>query len=242
MNKESKNYFYCFSPLVMFTTFIIELGSALYILFKYRMDLTAKLIASMLMFLGLFQFAEYMVCQQAFFLSSLDWARVGHVAITILPPLGIHIGLTIAQKKNNHLLAAAYGSALIFSIFFLFIGSGLQSPQCLGNYVIFKMAPYAVLPYAVYYNGWLLIGIYLFTRARERIKDIKRKQALRWMAIGYLSFMIPTTVANIIDPRTIAGIPSIMCGFDIIMALCLAFKVAPLVLTLKSETTPAETT
>jgi hypothetical protein len=42
--------------------------------------------------------------------------------------------------------------------------------------------------------------------------------------------MVPTTIVNIVNPASISGIPSIMCGFAVIMALCLLFKVAPLVL------------
>lgn len=227
---QDKRYLYCFSPLVMLTTFLIELFSALYILYKYQRTLTAKLIVSMLSFLALFQLSEYMVCQNAFFFSSLDWARIGHATITLLPPMGIHLGLSIAKKKNNHLLAAAYGSAIIFSVFFLFVGHGIQSQQCLGNYIIFKTASYAVIPYAVYYYGWLFIGIYMFLNYREQIQRKEDKNALLWLSIGYLSFMVPTTFVNIIDPKTIAGIPSIMCGFAVLLSLCLVFKIAPLVL------------
>jgi hypothetical protein len=230
VKKKSGVYLYCFSPLVMLVTFLIEACSAAFLLFRYRLDMSAKLITSMLSFLALFQLAEYMVCDKALVISSLDWARVGYVAITILPPIGIHLGLTIAQKKNPHLLKAAYGSALIFMVFFLFVGHGLQSQACLGNYIIFRTAPYAVLPYTVYYYGWLIFGARMFLQFREQIKHIERKQALKWLAIGYMTFMVPTTVVNIINPASIAGIPSIMCGFAVMMALCLIFKVAPLIL------------
>jgi hypothetical protein len=228
--KRSGNYFYCFSPLVMLTTFLIEAASALYILFKYRLDMNARLITAMLGFLALFQIAEYMVCQNALFFSSLDWAKTGYMAITILPPLAIHLGLTIANRKNVHLLTAAYGSAAIFMAFFLVIGHGVQSSQCLGNYVIFNIASSAILPYAAYYYGWLFMGIYLSWNARVHIVNLERKQALLWLTYGYMSFLIPTTVVTLINPAALRGIPSIMCGFAILMALCLLFKVAPLIL------------
>lgn len=230
MSNTSRNYFYCFSPLVMITTFTIELFAALYILYRYRISTTSKLITAMLANLALFQFAEYMICQSSYVLSSLDWARIGYIAITILPPIGIHLGLTIAKQKNTQLLIAAYGSAAIFTAFFLFVGNGIQSSQCLGNYVIFDIASAAVIPYGVYYNGWLIMGIYLFWSSRERIVTAERKQALLWLTVGYLSFLIPTTLVTLIEPATIRGIPSIMCGFAVFMALCLLFKVAPLVL------------
>ncbi|MEK7572156.1 MAG: hypothetical protein AAB553_07850 [Patescibacteria group bacterium] len=228
MKKQST--LYCFSPLVMITTFLIELGAAFFVLFRYRMTRTAQLIVAMLGFLAFFQLAEFMVCESAVFLSSLDWARLGYVAITFLPPLGIHLGLTIVQKKNPLLLLASYGSAMLFSAFFLFVGHGMQGEQCLGNYIIFAIAPYAVIPYGLYYYGWLLTGVGLFLRLRKSIKESKKRQALLWLIVGYLSFMLPTIGAHLINPETVAGAPSIMCGFAILMALSLLFKVTPLVL------------
>jgi hypothetical protein len=40
-------------------------------------------------------------------------------------------------------------------------------------------------------------------------------------------FILPTTAANIVDPSTIAGIPSIMCGFAVILAIILTGFVIP---------------
>lgn len=214
----------------MLSTFVIESSAALYILFRYRRTRDAQLITCLLTCLALFQLCEYMVCTGAFYLSSLDWARLGYAAITVLPPLGIHLGLSIAKKRNTPLLAAAYGSAIIFMLFFLFVGHGMQSQQCLGNYVIFTIAPYAVIPYGIYYQGWLIAGVWLAWKAHDKISQRSHRQALFWLVIGYLSFMIPSSAIYLIDRNTASGLPSIMCGFAILMALCLLFKVAPLVL------------
>ena len=237
MQKENSLRLYCFSPLVMMVTFLIEAGAALYVIFKYRMTRAAQLITALLGALATFQLAEYMVCEGAFFFSSLDWARLGYAAITILPPLAIHLGLTIAKRKNTPLLAAAYGSAVVFMTFFLFVGQGMQSQQCLGNYVIFEIAPYASLPYGIYYQGWLIIGVVLAWRAHYQMKDSNLRKALVWLVIGYLSFMVPSLAVFLLNPQTAAGLPSIMCGFAVLMALTLLFKVAPLVL---KDTNPAQ--
>jgi hypothetical protein len=234
MSKKKSFYLYCFSPAVMLATFVVEVGAALYTIFRYRMNRTAQLITAMLSFLAVFQLAEFMVCEGAFLLSSLEWARLGYAAITILPPLGIHMGLQIAKKRNIPLLVTAYGSAAVFMIFFMFIGQGMQAQQCLGNYVIFTIAPYAVIPYGIYYYGWLITGVLLAWHGRNFIKNENHKKALVWLVFGYLSFMVPTLIVNMINPATIAGIPSIMCGFAIMMSLTLLFKVSPLVLNEKN--------
>ena len=47
-------------------------------------------------------------------------------------------------------------------------------------------------------------------------------------SIAYLAFLLPTTTINLLAPETLAGIPSIMCGFAVLMALILLGKITPL--------------
>ncbi|GEM_PF-4205541 len=42
-----------------------------------------------------------------------------------------------------------------------------------------------------------------------------------------LAFIVPTTAVNLINPATLAGIPSIMCGFAVLLAIILAGEVLP---------------
>jgi hypothetical protein len=218
---------FCFSPPIMIATFVIEIVLAGYTLWRYKLNEVTRLVTAILVSLGIFQLAEYMVCETAFGLDSLQWARVGYVAITLLPPLGLHLGLTIAKRKNAKLLAAAYGSAALFAGIFLFAGHGMQGQQCLGNYVIFEIAQWAVWPYSLYYYGWLLGGLYMMWGFIEQEKSLHIRQALIGLAVGYLAFIVPTTAANFLYPETLAGIPSIMCGFAVFLALSLVFWVMP---------------
>ena len=217
---------YCFSPPVMIATFIIEIVCAVYLLFRYKLTAVSRVAITLLIGLAVFQFAEFNVCEGAWQLDSLAWARIGYVAITILPPLGIHLITRISGKSNPWLVGGAYVSGAIFAFIFMFVGQGMLGEQCLGNYVIFKIAPWAVWPYAVYYYGWLLVGIaysvWLVQKARHTIKA-----ALYALAAGYAALLIPTTTVNLLDPATVSGIPSIMCGFAVILALILTLKVVP---------------
>ena len=42
--------------------------------------------------------------------------------------------------------------------------------------------------------------------------------------------MVPTTAVNLVSPATIDGIPSIMCGFAVLLAIALVAGVAPRIL------------
>lgn len=210
----------------MVATFIIEIVFAIYLLFRYKLTSVSRVVVTILIGLAVFQFAEYNVCEDAWGLDSLTWARIGYVAITVLPPLGIHLITSISGKSSAWLVASAYVSGAIFAFIFMFVGQGMLGEQCLGNYVIFKIAPWAVWPYAFYYYGWLIVGtaysIWLAQKAKKNIRA-----ALYALAVGYAALLIPTTTVNILDPATISGIPSIMCGFGVALAFILTLKVVP---------------
>jgi hypothetical protein len=50
------------------------------------------------------------------------------------------------------------------------------------------------------------------------------------MVLAYLSLLVPTTTVNLINPETVRGIPSIMCGFAVIFALILGLYILPRVI------------
>lgn len=155
------------------------------------------------------------------------WARIGYVAITLLPPLGLHLATKIAGQPRLKLVVGAYGVAAAFAIFFMFIGHGMQSEQCLGNYVIFTTARWAVPFYALYYYGLLILTAMYSINVYAKVKKATIQKALFWLVAGYAAFVIPTTAVNLVDPSTLAGIPSIMCGFAVILAILLVTMVLP---------------
>lgn len=211
----------------MLATFIIEIACAFYMVFRYKLTTVSRLAVGILVCLAVFQLAEYNVCEGAWGIDSLGWARVGYVAITLLPPLGLHMATRIANQKRPKLVGTAYATAAMFSCFFLFVGHGMQGQQCLGNYVIFTIAPWAVGAYALYYYGWLMAGAGYAWRAGRNMNNKAKKHALHALALGYLAFIVPTTTATIIEPATMAAIPSIMCGFAVILAVILTTVVIP---------------
>lgn len=211
----------------MLATFIIEVVCAIYVVYRYKLNAITRLVVAILLGLATFQIAEYNICEGAWGVDSLTWARIGHVAITLLPPLGFHLATKLAGQNRPLLVGVAYGAAAIFSLIFMFVGQGMGAQLCLGNYVIFNIASWAVLPYAAYYYGLLAMGISYSLKAAKSLSSPSKKKALYGLAIGYAAFVIPTTAANIIDPSTISGIPSIMCGFAVVLAIVLVTTVLP---------------
>lgn len=210
----------------MVATFLIELSLAAWVIWRYKLNAVTRLAVAILVSLAVFQLAEYNVCQGSFGINSLDWSRLGYIAITALPPLGFHLATKLAGQRRRATVTLAYASGAVFAAFFAFSGHGIISGACLGNYVIFETAPGSTLFYSMYYYGWLLFSTtYAFKQAGVAMSH--RAAALRALGLGYLTFIIPTTAVNLVAPETLAGIPSIMCGFAVILAIVLAGEVLP---------------
>lgn len=215
---------FCFSPPVMLATFLIEFSLAAYTIWRYKMDTVKKLAVTMLVALGSFQLAEYMVCG-GLGISGLDWARFGYVAITLLPALGIHMLYAIAGKKTDAIVKTAYATCAAFVLFYVVGEGALSGHACYSNYAVFNTLRPSNILFGLYYYGWLFIGVYMaWIWSNEQPRH---RRALQAMAMGYAAFILPTTFFNIIDPTTVKGIPSIMCGFAVIFAVVLVTKVLP---------------
>lgn len=226
MKNLSTDKLYCFSPPVMIATFLIEVFLAGYAVIRYKMNATTRVAVAILTCLAAFQLAEYNVCEGAWGITSTDWARLGYVAITLLPPLGIHLVAKISGDARRWPYYGAYSVGALFVSFFLFATNGITAGACLGNYVIFEQGHGTVLLYGVYYYGLLLAAIYYAARLSTGA-PVRVKKALHALIGGYALFMVPTTLVNIVDPSTVAGIPSIMCGFAVMLALIVAGSVLP---------------
>lgn len=212
----------------MLATFFIELLSALYVLLRYGTATVYRLSMLILVYLAVFQLAEWNVCEGLLLgLSAITWSKIGYVAITLLPALGFHLAVRIAGRGRFWHILMPYITALGFITGFLFVEHGLQGSACLGNYVIFRIEPRLVSWYTLYYYGMLTISVLYSYRMRIHVSPYMRR-ALTGLMVGYLAFIIPTTAVTAINPGVIHGVPSIMCGFAVLLALCLVGWVIPM--------------
>lgn len=211
----------------MLATFVIEIFLLGYILLKHNIhSLRIRLVSASLFFLAIFQLAEYNVCG-GMGLHADWWSRIGFMAITMLPPLGLHLVLSIAGKVSSKLLSLAYGTAAAWMIIFGFTNQAFTSYACGGNYAIFQMrSPYDTF-YMAFYFFWLMIAVGIALFYMGKVKTPQRR-ALEFMVIGYVLFIGPTAIVMTLQPEAIKGLPSIMCGFAILYGLLISFGVAGL--------------
>lgn len=224
MKDKYSDKLFCFSPPVMLATFGIELTLAIYTVWRYKLDRIGRLGVALLTALGIFQLSEYMICG-GLGLSHVEWARFGYISITLLPALGIHLITAIAGKKQRVLVGSAYASCAAFIVYYLASASSVVTKACYPNYAVFSLQPLVAHWFSIYYYAWLLVGVGLALYWSGHSAD--KKIALRALAAGYLVFILPTAIVNSVNPATIAGIPSIMCGFAVLFAIILSSKILP---------------
>ena len=235
--QKDKNTFFCFTPEVMLITLLIEFSLAVYAFIRYRMTAFGRLVILLLILLGGFQLAEYQICSNS---NLLFWSRFGFAVITFLPVLGLHL-ISLVTGKSRFL---KFGYILMFAYIaiFAFTPNAITGAVCGGNYIIFYTGQKLAWTYTVYFFGFLLLSIW---EALENISPVRgsegsqlasasngmdaenRKNLLIWIILGYGSVMIPMGIVYVLSLEARQAIPSIMCGFAIILAFILAFKVAP---------------
>jgi hypothetical protein len=226
-NHKRSMRFYCFSPAVMLATFLLEIGMVAYILIYRKMSTTIRLGVILLSCLAVFQLSEYGICE-SWGLSGDHWARIGFVAITLLPAVGLHLMFSIAKQKSIIIYAAYFGAICWAAIFFF--GEVIEDSICSGNYIIFSIPEPYEGSYYLYYNSIMLATIVISFGLAQNQKSKKLRTALRLLGAGYLTFIIPSIAFSLINDRISVDspLPSVMCGFAVIFALILTIKVLPL--------------
>lgn len=209
----------------MLATFAIEIILAAWTLARYGATKFGKTTSAILILLATFQIAEYKICGG---IGGMVWAKIGFVAITILPMANLYLISLIGRKI--HLLKLGYLTAFVFSLFIVFSPKAISDAACGGNYVFFYAGNDSYWLYLIYYVLFLIVGIWESRNNMNIAKmnnDKNKADLFFWIIVGYLSFMIPASVIYFLYATTSASIASVMCGFAVIFAVILALKVVP---------------
>ena len=203
MRQKKSTTFYCFSPPVMVATFLIEIVAAIFVLYRYKANKASRLVVALLLCLSAFQLAEYYVCTNSS--QAVMAARLGFVAITLLPVLGLHLMYTLTNNTTyKNYTRFIYGLALFISVYFLMAPQVFDSYQCTGNYVIFQIGNNLAMYYGLYYFGLLaqsiLTGVYYLRSEDSNINKLAVKPVYIQFAFRFKSvlnifsfrFSIPT--------------------------------------------------
>lgn len=223
MLKQKGTTFACFSPPVMAATFAIEIILALYVLVRYKLNAKTRTILAILVCLGAFQLAEYFVCTNSSV--ALVASRLGFVAISLLPLLGLYLMSLLTKPLARRSLVIVLLLTAIFASYFILAPKAFTGHQCTGNYVIFQIGHWHGLAYGTFYFGTIAASLFRGVIYLQRSPKARAAMGVRWLLVGYAVFMTPVAVLAALRPATKQAIPSVLCGFAVILALIIGLKV-----------------
>jgi hypothetical protein len=147
--------------------------------------------------------------------------RMGLVAITFLPPLGILLTSYICDLKH-WINWSGIVFAVGLSIFYSVVPDAFTELTCNPFYATYSYPLGNV--YGIFYFGYIAWAFILIIIAAIRNKSQSRTALNKkgiYVLIGYLSFLIPMGLTILIDYTTLSALESIMCKYAILLAVTL---------------------
>jgi hypothetical protein len=200
--------------------FIIEFGFLIIIVVKNRNHPQFIWIILLMIFLQLYQLMEFLLCIG---IDANIVGRLGLVAITFLPPLGVLL-TSYACNLRHWINWSGLIIGIGLSLFYAIIPDAFTFQTCNPFYATYAYPLGNV--YGIFYFGYIgwafvLIIISLIRNRKTHAKN-ENKKAI-FVLIGYLSFLLPMGLTLIIDTSTINALESIMCKYAILLATTLLF-------------------
>lgn len=212
----------------MVATFLIEISLALYTIIRYKFNARSRSVLALLLCLATFQIAEYFVCTDT--PSAINASRAGYVAITFLPALGFYLMGLLTVPLSRLVTIGSFLLTWFVAAYFLLAPNAFNSYVCTGNYVIFQLGQIPAIAYGIFYYAFLAMAVGRGILFLIQQPAAKTQDAVHWLLAGYAVFIVPVAILTVLHPDTRQALPSVLCGFAILLAIILGARIAPLTL------------
>jgi len=206
----------CFTPGISISTALIEFAIAVFLLVVYRKTVVVKFFVALLVFLGLYQFTEFMLCTTN---NVQLWVRLGFLAYTFLPAIGLHFVLRYTKKNFNILMI--YIPVIIFSLIALFTKNFSSLAICGKFFVSSKLSinPVVLVLYWLYYTVYAFVSAFILLRAAMIAKNALKRQVYLMIIMAEFLSIFPALILLVLFPSLrLIIFPSVYCQFAIIFA------------------------
>ena len=179
--------------------------------------------SAILVLLAGYQISEVAICANVAGAGFLP--RLAFIIVTWLPPLGLLLIAQLRRPRSRGSYAGAYGllaAAAGIVAWIVIDGSFATASVCNAVYARYVHVMPRFLAYAWFY--WLgLLGMAVFSGyGAMACQDEQRKQQLTLLCGGTLAFVFPSIALSWVVPTTRGALPSILCHFALLLAVCLA--------------------
>ncbi len=210
-----------YSPLLSWITAGIEIGIiiAALILHKKKGG-TFWVLIGILILLGGYQIFEALNCSPA---TLGRFARAAFIDITWLPPLGLVYIALMMPRKGYRITAFLYIlAAAAFSLWYAFFNQSVMLRHCDTVIALYTSPQPGRALYGIYYQSGVLLLMLLPLFRKGLALSPAEGRSLSLFQLGVLGFMLPSAVTALIFSRLQRAMPSLMCHYALILAICIA--------------------
>jgi len=219
-----------YSPVLGIATAAFEIlvaGWALAGLRRGRQDRRIVWTTSAILFLlASYQVAEVAICADVVRAGLLP--RLAFLIVTWLPPLGLLLIAQLRRPRSRMSYAGAYGllaMATGMAIWILADRAFATASVCSAVYARYTHAMPRFQIYAWFYWLGLFAMAVLSAYGAAGCRDARRKRQLALICGGTFAFVLPSMVLSWFVPTTRGALPSILCHFALLLALCLTWLI-----------------
>jgi len=216
-----------YSPILGVVTAGFEIIVAGWALMGLRRTLGERRVvwttSAVLVLLAGYQIAEVVICADVAAAGFLP--RLAFIIVTWLPPLGLLLIAQLRRPRSRATYASAYGlfaAAAGIVAWILIDGSFATASVCNAVYARYSHVMPWFRIYAWYYWAGLLGMALLSGYGAMACPDDRRKRQLTLLFGGTLAFVLPSIAVSWFVPETRGALPSILCHFALVLAICLA--------------------
>lgn len=212
----------CFTPEISLTTFVVEIVLGVWILSRGYKKPINQVGAAILFLLGIYQFAEFMICASE---NPLVWGKFAHLIYTFLPALGLHWTYALMERKGN--LFAIYSLPIGFSALAITTANFVKSAECTRYFinVFYEWSQSWFYGYGIYFCLFIIIAAVLLINSLIKENNKRKRKIYGWGLIGFLAFTMPVYILILFFPVLSISFPSVLCEFALLFGIAVTYVV-----------------
>ena len=215
-----------YSPILAVATAAFEIivaGWALTTKTEHGSRNVLRTTGAILALLAAYQIAEVAICANVEAAGFLP--RMAFVIVTWLPPLGVLLVAQLRRPRSSALYGSAYAmlAAAAAIVGWIVLDRSFASASvCNAVYTRYTHAMPRFSVYAwFYWAGLVAMAVGSGIGAATSVDPIQRGQS-RLVLVGTLAFVVPGVAVSWLVPPARGALPSILCHFAMLLAICLA--------------------
>ncbi len=211
-----------YSPTLAVATALFEIIAAWWTFTGSGRRFILRTTSSILVLLAAYQVTEVAICANTATAGFLP--RLAFIIVTWLPPLGLLLIAGLYHPRSRLMDTAAVtmlAAALAIVVWISIDSSFVHASVCSAVFARYT----SIMPRFIIYSGFYWTGLLcmvLFSGYGARTCDHPhRRRMLNQVFVGTLAFVLPSLAISWYIPPAAGALPSVMCHFALLLAICL---------------------